>query len=304
MAETSYPVAGGGSVTDWNYEKLLGDVLGSGVIGAAGQTVLYGDSTGRQVKVAMNKRAFVRGFMWESDVGIIRSIAANASGNPRVDLGVLRLDRSNFTVRFQVKQGTPAGSPSAPALTQQDGPSGVWEIPLGTIAVANGAATITAGNVVATEWYLSPSSIAANAARSITLLDGQVRGNTDGTAYVGANGSKLIYEDTGWLSLSASGGWSTNYIRYRRRNGLVHIQASTQRSGADLAASTDSATCVIPSGFRPTHDVPILGYIDSANLCHGDIRASDGGIWVNNYNTTINTGRHVTWHAITYPLGA
>lgn len=301
MAETSYPVAGGGSVTDWAYEKLLGDVLGSGIIGAAGQTVLFGDSTGRQVKVAANKRGMVRGYMWESDTGIIRAIAANASGNPRVDLGVLRLDRSNFTVRFQVKQGTPAASPVAPALTQQDGPSGVWEIPLGTIAVANGAATITAANVTATEWYLSGPAYAANAARAITLGDGQVRGNTDGTAYVGANGNKLIYEDTDWISGTAAGGWATSFFRYRRRNGVVYLHLSTQRSGADLSTGTDSQVANLPVGFRPDQTVPLIGWIDGSNLARGELR-SDGWAYVTEYATTILTGRFVAWHNTSWPL--
>lgn len=302
MAETSYPVAGGGSVTDWSYEKLLGDVLGSGVIGAASQTVLYADSTGRQVKVTAGKRAFVRGFMWESDTGIIRAINANSSGNPRIDLAVLRLDRSNFTVRFQVKQGTPAASPSAPALTQQDGPSGVYEIPLGTIAVANGAATITAGNVTAGEWYLSPSSIAANASRSINLLDGQVRGNTDGTAYIGAGGNKLLLEDTGWLTMSPQTGWAAGFMLYRRKNGVVYMFVAGQRTGADLAAGTDSNMCIIPSGFRPAHDVPLVGYIDSANLVLGEVTSGSGNVKPTEYQTTITTGRQVRWHAASWPV--
>lgn len=301
MAETSYPVAGGGSVTDWAYEKLMGDVLGSGLIGAAGQTIMFGDSTGRQVKISASKRAMVRGFMWESDTGITRAIAANSSGNPRVDLGVLRLDRSTFTVRFQVKQGTAAASPVAPTLTQQDGPSGVWEIPLGTIAVANGAATITAANVTATEYYLAAPNLAANAARSITLGDGQVRGNTDGTAYVGAGGSKLIYEDTDWIAATVAGGWTTSFFRYRRRNGVVYLHLSAQRAGADLASGTDSQVANIPVNYRPDQTVPLMGWYNGSNLVRGELR-TDGFAYVTEYATAIVTGAFVAWHNTSWPL--
>lgn len=63
------------------------------------------------------------------------SVAANASGSPRIDSVILRKDTAAQTVRALVKQGTPAGSPVAPSLTQS---AATWEIGVADIAVANG----------------------------------------------------------------------------------------------------------------------------------------------------------------------
>lgn len=72
------------------------------------------------------------------------AIADNVSGNPRIDRIVARLTISGRKIEFGVLQGTPAASPSAPALTQT---AATWEISLAKIAVANGFSTIVAGNI-------------------------------------------------------------------------------------------------------------------------------------------------------------
>jgi hypothetical protein len=89
--------------------------------------------------------ALVRGLMYTSDADETLAIAANASGNPRIDVIVLRADFTAQTVRRAVRQGTPAASPVAPALTQTDGV--LWEIPLADIAVANGFVSISQANI-------------------------------------------------------------------------------------------------------------------------------------------------------------
>ena len=69
------------------------------------------------------------------------TIPANSSGNPRVDLIVARLDTTANEISAGVKTGTPAVTPAAPTLTRT---SGIWEIALAQVAVANGASSITA----------------------------------------------------------------------------------------------------------------------------------------------------------------
>lgn len=89
--------------------------------------------------------ALVNGWLYKNSATVTLPIGANASGNPRIDTVVLRVDVVAQTVRLVVKQGTPAGSPARPALTQT--PGGTWEIPLADIAVANGFSTITDSNI-------------------------------------------------------------------------------------------------------------------------------------------------------------
>lgn len=118
--------------------------------------LIYGDSSGRQIKVAADRYALVRGHIWWSGSSIVTvPIAANSSGSTRIDLIVLRLSRTTWDVTLTVIQGTPgAGNPSG---TQNTGTTGVWDLSLALVTVTNGAATITAGNVQYIGPHLDPA---------------------------------------------------------------------------------------------------------------------------------------------------
>jgi hypothetical protein len=83
--------------------------------------------SGRNLQVAIGD-AWVHGGFYRNDAAKSLAIAANASGNPRIDRIVLRRDLSANTVTAVVVQGTAAASPVAPALTQV--PTGIWEVPV------------------------------------------------------------------------------------------------------------------------------------------------------------------------------
>lgn len=94
--------------------------------------------------------ALVDGRFYENTAAKTLAVAANASGNPRIDTVILRLDYTAQTVRLIVKQGTPAGSPVRPTLTQN---ATNWEIPLADIAVANGFATLAQSTITQRQRY-------------------------------------------------------------------------------------------------------------------------------------------------------
>jgi hypothetical protein len=89
-----------------------------------------------------------------NDASVNVTIGANGSGNPRIDLVVVMMNdigggyaapptpagTTSNAPQFQVVQGTPAGSPTPPATP-------VNAVPLAQIAVANGASSITNGNI-------------------------------------------------------------------------------------------------------------------------------------------------------------
>lgn len=89
--------------------------------------------------------ALVHGTWYANDSALTLTVAANASGNPRIDTIVLRKTWASQQVRAAILTGTPAASPVPPNLTQSDGTT--WEIPLADIAVANGAVSITNLNI-------------------------------------------------------------------------------------------------------------------------------------------------------------
>ena len=151
MAQTSYPKVGG-ATTDAQYAEFFDSIIGTGVRDAGGLLV-YGDSSGLNVKVAAGFAA-VAGSAFSSTAIEPLTIAANTSGNPRIDSVILRRDfTAGSVVTLLVKQGVAAPTPSAPTLTQNR--SGVWEEALADVAVANNAATITSANVTDRRRFLA-----------------------------------------------------------------------------------------------------------------------------------------------------
>lgn len=149
MAESSWPSPSNSRVVDdVQYEKLgLSYGASAGVVGDfTSPQLVYGDSSGMQIKVGADRYALVRGHEWWSGSTIFtKAIGANASGSTRTDLVVLRLSRTTWDVTTVVIAGTPGAG--APSPTQNIGTTGSFDLPLATVTVASGAATISAGNV-------------------------------------------------------------------------------------------------------------------------------------------------------------
>ncbi len=93
--------------------------------------------------------ALVSGYMMDAidDGGGVYQLLFNAGGSQaRVDRVVVRLDLSSDsrTVLPSIKQGTPSGTPVAPALTRS---GEIYEISLAQVYIAAGATAITAANI-------------------------------------------------------------------------------------------------------------------------------------------------------------
>lgn len=160
--------AGPYSDTDWQllYQAIIGWGAGranNGVILMSGAEPLDGlkvtESTPNAATVeVLSGAALVQGIAYLSDDTETLAIAANASGNARIDTIILQADYALQTVRLAVLTGTPAASPAAPALTQN--PGVLWEIPIANIAVANGFTTIANSNITQRqEWVNAPPAV-------------------------------------------------------------------------------------------------------------------------------------------------
>ena len=142
------------------------------------------------------------------------TITANVSGNPRIDIIVAQVldtvDGADGSDAMQVVAiaGTPAGAPVAPATPAN-------ATLLANVAVANGFATITSGNI------------------------------TDKRA-------NLQYGDTGWTVASLSNSWVSfdggtvnDNPSYRRVNGVTHLK------GCMKNGTTGTTVFTLPVGYRP-----------------------------------------------------
>lgn len=243
----------GGSSAD------AGPLIGSGTAPDFGLVVTPTSPASAGVYVTGGS-ALVNGTFYTSTATETLAIAANVSGNPRIDTIILRKDTSLQTVRLAVKQGSPAASPAAAGLTQG---AAMWEIPLADIAVANGFATITAANITPRRNY-------ANVGDGVYLLD--VLNNTAGIL----EGGDVVITDTSanraakttttkrdplimgvWLARTPAGGYGRviqQGIGYVKTTG-----AATRGDYLAVSATAKSADVIASGGASTTSQARLIG---------------------------------------------
>lgn len=314
MAETSFPVAGGAGVTDAAYERLMGPITGSGRYnfgptgGEIGIPLIFADNSGRQVKAYANQSAIVRGFRWESGTTPpVLALDANTSGNPRLDLIVLRLDRSTYTVRLGKTKGAPAAVPAAPAAIQDAGSSGVYELPVATVKVASSGTTgqpfIQSTDVTATDWWLAPHPVISQSGQNPPVTHGLLLHQYDtGKMYRGVGSSWVLAGEVGpWTKITAAGGWTSDNIFCQRVNGLVYFQCYITLSAGSKAPSTDMTVCTLPGSFRPPGTVLLNTWMTPNQVGLARIDGATGVVSINTYGQTFPSGGIAVIHPATWP---
>lgn len=134
----------GANTTEAQWGQMAQLWLNTGVIkGKLNELSVYADSTGMQAKVKSGQ-AWIQGYFFQTDAEIVMPISAADASNPRIDRVVVRVDWTANTIALAVLQGTPAASPSAPAVTQN---TDLWEISLAQVRVNAAVSTIAAGNI-------------------------------------------------------------------------------------------------------------------------------------------------------------
>lgn len=303
MASTTWPSGTPKSVDDNQYEILGAAWSGDGVIGVPGDTsAVFGDSSvGRVVKFRAGKYAVVHGRGWSSGSSdISKTLTANSSGQPRIDLAVLGLDRSTWAVTEYVKTGTPSSSPSAPAL-QRDAMgagTGKWEIPLATIAVASGATVITSGDVTPVAAFIGPAqTLYVVDVATLQQIPAPVAGQLVWVA--GTVNQLYVY--------SASSGWRR--ADWNAPWGVIAGKSYTS-NGADLAvghiaealSNMDTGSVVVTAGRRYAIDVRVK-VTANADGAHAQLRVREGSVTGQERGYLIvprmlsATGHLITWSA-------
>lgn len=136
MTQTSYPWEGI-DTTETQFSQMF-RTLNNGVNDAPTGTALeVSAGTGLAVDVEAGQ-AMVRGHFYISTATESLALATADPTNDRIDTVTLKLDPVANAITLVVKTGTPAGSPTAPALVQTD--SGIYEM-----AIANVLVPATAG---------------------------------------------------------------------------------------------------------------------------------------------------------------
>jgi hypothetical protein len=295
VAQNSWPSPSYNSraVTDAEYEQLSARYSDDGVYGSPADAAVVAAGVGRSVDVRAGVYASVRGRAWYSGTTVVNlAIAANSSGSTRVDRVVLRLDRSTWTVTATVRQGTPGSGP--PALVRDQGSTGVFEIPLATVTIANGASVV---GVTRGEQYVGART---RPCTSTTLplhpLPGEQAFETDtgilrmwtGNAWV------IVYEDSGEIALGAGfSAWSSAGANVGRlRNGIVTLRIAKSLTGSRLTVDdTDgSKVATVPAPLRPLTPNHYFGaQFSGGHAARVEVR-TNGDIWVRSVSEDVPTG--------------
>lgn len=171
----------GADVTEGQWRKMAMFWLDTGVLsGELNEFEVVQHGAGDMSVDLKTGKAWIRGHYVESDATANLPVADNNSGDPRIDRVILRADFVANTITPEVLEGTPAGSPTAPALTQS---SARWEIPLALLDVADGATSVLTADITDDRQVSSESrEVTGIVEDDGTIIDGS--GFT--VAYVGA----------------------------------------------------------------------------------------------------------------------
>lgn len=303
MAQDSWPSPGhnGRAVTDAEYERVAARFSDDGVYGspADGQVVTTG--AGLTVTVRPGVYASVRGHAWTSGTtGATLAIAPNASGQTRTDRVVLRLDRSAWTVRSVVLEGTPGSG--APDLTRNTGDTGVYEVLLAAVTVLSGAASVS---VTRAELYVgSRTRPCTSTTLPLSPAPGEQALETDTGILRMWTGSTwiVLYQDSGEIALGTGyNSWvSSGGNVGRLLNGIVTLRIAMRRITPLAVTNTGgSMVATVPALLRPRLPNHYFGaQFSGGHAARVEVR-TNGEIWVRAVSETVPTNNEL-YQTMTY----
>ncbi|MCL4418375.1 MAG: hypothetical protein M1365_17105 [Actinobacteria bacterium] len=129
-------------------KKIFTDGVFTGILNTL--AVVETDPVALAVRVNSGE-AWIQGFWYQNTAYLTKSLAAADPTNPRIDRVVLRLDTvTNFKISIEVLTGTPAVSPTAPALTQT---ASTYEISLAQVSVLANATSVNNAKITDERTY-------------------------------------------------------------------------------------------------------------------------------------------------------
>lgn len=207
--------------TESEWGDFMRYAVPSGVVfDAVTSCQVYGDSSGKQVKVRAGA-CFVDGVNAENTSQKTVTLEDNTSGNPRIDRIVGRLDRTTNTVEVTYIKGTPGATPVAPAITNS---ATVVDITLAKVAIANGYSTVAAGDV--TDERQIATGLDGQSGNTILLYDNELTGTA---ATWSIPDIPQTFRDLKLVVTGRSDQAATNSQVYMRPNGVSAAEYDWER---------------------------------------------------------------------------
>lgn len=274
MASTSAPsTAGGRAVTQVQHELLARCWSGDGVLGSPDDSSLvFADTTGRQVKFRASKTAVVGGhgyFSGATDIAV--PVTANTSGSTRIDLAVLRLDRSTWEVTEAVVAGSPgAGVPPAATQNSYSVGTGVWELPVATVTVVNGAATLGPADAVPIEPHIAGGPLCVTTVAALNLIPSPTPGRL---VWVHAVKQMYVYlAGTGWQRADWNTAWGVVGGHRHSAGGSSFGDGIT----TELALGMNSGAVALTAGRR--YSINVLVHVVRSSTGAVEMRIRDTSV--------------------------
>src|SRR5690606_35709476 len=194
----------------------------AGIYSSPADAAVVSAGAGLSVNIRADVYGCLRGHAWTSGPdGDTINLSANISGQTRIDRIVLRLDRSDWTVRAVAKSGTPGGG--VPSLAQSIGDTGTYEIALAEAQVLSGAGSVT---VTRKELYVVTrhrpcTSSTRNPVPAVGEINFEV--NTGRSVQWTGSSWRVLSDDSGEININSPlSAWTNNIdCILQRRNGVV-----------------------------------------------------------------------------------
>lgn len=230
-----------------NWEEVESKLWSSGVLLGARNGFAVTTTSGLGISVNTGD-AIVDGFRFSNDAATPLTATTADPTNPRIDRVILRIDEAGHTGTIVIKAGTPAPSPTPPALTQTVG--GTFEISLAQIRVNAGATTIASLTDERTQ--VTAAAVLASAVQAGTLASGVLL--------------TAINSDAGNIQTDGAGHFTKqlNTVLPGGAGGVTH--ADFKQTVAAGATAGEYAIVLLHDGSLDVFDVTNNGTIMSGKL--------------------------------------
>ena len=129
-----------------DFAAYFGNLVSNGVFYASATNLQATPGNGLSVSVAAGS-AWINGYRYENTDDLNLPLTTANGSNPRIDRVVVRLSKVSRNMQLAVVVGTPAATPSAPALTRT---SDIYELGIADVLIPAAATSIAANNITDT----------------------------------------------------------------------------------------------------------------------------------------------------------
>jgi len=144
--------------TQVQFAEVLAEIFTNGIIsGALNEFEVTENDPASMSVIAKSGRAWIKGYWCHNTSDLVKTLGAADPDDDRIDRIVLRLDTvTELKISVEVLEGTPAGSPSAPSLTQT---SSTWEISLAQVLVEAAVTSVANADITDEREYAAVSGL-------------------------------------------------------------------------------------------------------------------------------------------------